>query len=148
MKIFCLLLGLFVSFAFALTYHGSDLSSLAIVEKNGVSFSDNGNKAPFETILRNHGSNAARIRIWTAGDYSLDYGLALAKRVKAAGMTLVVDLHFSDTCMMSPFVLPLFTDSVGCLALGADPGKQGIPSSWPKDLNGLNTQIYTSVMSI
>lgn len=29
--------------------------------------------------------------------------------------------------------------------LGADPGKQAIPSSWPKDLAGLNTQIYTYV---
>ena len=28
---------------------------------------------------------------------------------------------------------------------GADPGHQSIPSSWPKDLDGLNTQIYTYV---
>jgi arabinogalactan endo-1,4-beta-galactosidase len=26
--------------------------------------------------------------------------------------------------------------------VGADPGKQAIPSSWPKDLAGLNTKIY------
>ena len=92
------LFSLFVAQALSLTYRGSDLSSLAIVEKNGVKFSDNGQVTPFETILRNHGSNAARIRVWTAGDYNLNYGLQLAKRVKAAGMTLIVDLHFSDTC--------------------------------------------------
>ena len=93
-----LLLGLFVSAAFGLTYRGSDLSSVAVVEKNGISYTDNGKKLPLETILKNHGSNAARIRIWTAGDYNLNYALALGKRVKAAGMTLIVDLHYSDTC--------------------------------------------------
>lgn len=95
------LLGCFVSAAFALTYRGSDLSSVAVVEKNGISYTDNGQKLPFETIVKNHGSNAARIRIWTAGDYNLNYALALGKRVKTAGMTLIIDLHFSDTCRPS-----------------------------------------------
>ena len=81
-----------------LTYHGADISSLAVVERQGVHYSDNGQQQPFETILKNHGMNAARVRIWTAGDYNLQYGLALARRVKAAGMTLIVDLHYSDTC--------------------------------------------------
>ena len=93
-----LLLSLFLSQALALNFRGSDLSSLLIVERNGVSFSDNGQVQPFETILKNHASNTARIRVWTAGDYNLNYGLQLAKRVKAAGMTLIIDLHFSDTC--------------------------------------------------
>jgi arabinogalactan endo-1,4-beta-galactosidase len=31
---------------------------------------------------------------------------------------------------------------------GADPGHQSIPSGWPTDLNGLNTQIYTYGNSI
>jgi len=112
----------------ALQYRGSDFSSLAIVEKNGVKFKDNGQTLPFETIVKNHGSTAARIRVWTAGDYNLSYGLALAKRIKNAGLTLVVDLHFSDTW--------------------ADPGHQGIPSGWPQDLNGLNTEIYTYTMNL
>lgn len=97
MRLLLLLLTSITS-SLALTYRGSDFSSLAIVERNGVSFSDNGKVTPFETILKNHGSNAARVRIWTAGDYTLSYGLQLAKRIKAAGMTLIVDLHFSDTC--------------------------------------------------
>jgi len=118
-----LFFSLLFSQSLALTYRGSDFSSLAIVEKSGVKYTDNGQVTPFENILRNHGSNTARIRVWTAGDYTLSYGLQLAKRVKAAGMTLIVDLHLSDTW--------------------ADPGKQAIPSSWPTTLDGLNTQIYT-----
>ncbi|THH13263.1 hypothetical protein EUX98_g9746, partial [Antrodiella citrinella] len=127
-RIVLLFFGLLISQSLALKYRGSDFSSLAIVEKSGVSFSDNGRVTPFETILKNHGSNTARIRVWTAGDYSLSYGLQLAKRVKAAGMTLIVDLHLSDTW--------------------ADPGKQAIPSSWPTTLSGLNTQIYTYAQDV
>ncbi len=43
----------------------------------------------------------ARIRVWTSesdDEYSLDYGLALAKRAVKAGMALTIDLHYSDTC--------------------------------------------------
>ncbi|KAI0720349.1 arabinogalactan endo-1,4-beta-galactosidase [Cerioporus squamosus] len=128
---FALLPILLLSFSWlasALTYHGADISSLAVVEKQGVRYSDNGQGQPFETILKNHGMNAARIRIWTTGDYNLQYGLALARRVKAAGMTLIVDLHYSDTW--------------------ADPGKQAIPSGWPTNLDGLNTQIYNYTLNL
>lgn len=81
-----------------LTYKGADFSSLALMEKAGRSFTQSGSKQPLEKILASQGCNAARIRVWTAGDYNLAYGLALAKRVKAAGMKVMVDLHFSDTC--------------------------------------------------
>ncbi|KAF9010122.1 arabinogalactan endo-1,4-beta-galactosidase [Cyathus striatus] len=118
-----------------LTYHGADFSSLINLENSGLVYKDSssGSGAKFETILHNHGVNLARIRVWTStsySQYSLDYALALAKRARAAGMDLLVDLHYS---------VPL-----GRLwMLGADPGKQGIPASWPKDLSGLNTQIWT-----
>lgn len=102
--------------ASALTYKAADISSLAIVEKAGIKYTDGGKVTPFETIIHNHGANTVRIRVWTAGDYNLQYGLALAKRVKAAGLTLVVDLHYSDTCasyhkqtlliILTPFLLP------------------------------------------
>lgn len=106
-----------------LTYRGADISSLTMLESSGIKYSDNGQTLAFETILKNHGMNTARIRIWTAGTYNLNYGLALAKRIKAAGMTLIVDLHYSDTW--------------------ADPAHQSIPSGWPTDLSGLNTKIWT-----
>ncbi|KAF8069086.1 glycoside hydrolase family 53 protein [Lyophyllum atratum] len=115
----------------ALTYRGADFSSLVNLENSGRVFKDGGTTIKFETILKNHGANLARIRIWTStsnSEYSLAYGLALAKRAAAAGMTLLIDLHYSDTW--------------------ADPGKQAIPSSWPKDLAGLNTQIYTYTNSL
>lgn len=82
----------------ALTYHGADISSLPVVENAGIKYSDNGSQKPFETILKNHGLNAARVRVWTKGQYDQNYALALAKRIKAAGLTLLVDLHYSDTC--------------------------------------------------
>ncbi|KAF8151191.1 endogalactanase [Pholiota molesta] len=98
------------------------------LEQSGLVYKDasSASGAKFETILHNHGTNLARIRVWTStsnSDYSLTYGLALAKRAQAAGMNILVDLHYSDTW--------------------ADPGKQAIPSGWPTDLAGLNTQIYT-----
>jgi len=116
-----------VPWASALTYHGADFSSLVNLEESGLVYKDASSRkdATFETILHNHGTNLARIRVWTStnsSEYSLNYGLALAKRVKAAGMDVLVDLHYSDTW--------------------ADPGKQAIPSSWPTDLAGLKTQIH------
>ncbi|PPQ91634.1 hypothetical protein CVT25_013189 [Psilocybe cyanescens] len=132
-----LISALYLSLAFliplgeALQYRGADFSSLANLEKTGRTYKDNGQTVKFETILRNHGANLARIRVWTSnndGEYSLNYGLALAKRAVAAGMELYIDLHYSDTW--------------------ADPGKQAIPSSWPKDLDGLNTQIYTYTLNL
>ncbi|KAA1470798.1 arabinogalactan endo-1,4-beta-galactosidase [Dentipellis sp. KUC8613] len=70
----------FVAHSLALTFRGSDLSSLVVVENQGVHFTDNGSQQPFERILVNHGSNAARIRVWTAGQYDTSYALNLAKR--------------------------------------------------------------------
>lgn len=95
---YLLIIGSLLQSAVSLTYKGADFSSLPLVESEGYSYSDDGTTEAFETILANHDCNTARIRVWTSGDYDLDYGLSLAKRVVAAGMTLVVDLHYSDTC--------------------------------------------------
>ncbi|KAL0577635.1 hypothetical protein V5O48_004360 [Marasmius crinis-equi] len=120
------MLAVLLPFASALTYHGADYSSLINLENAGRTFKDNGTTAKFDAILAKRGVNLARIRIWTSNsdsNYSLNYGLQLAKRAKALGMKLLIDLHYSDTW--------------------ADPGHQAIPSGWPTDLNGLNTKIYT-----
>lgn len=136
-------------FVGALTYKGADFSSLALVEKAGHSFSTGGSKKPLETILAAQGCNAARIRVWTAGDYNLAYGLALGKRAKAAGMKVVVDLHFSDTCESAkmPWLCRFEADSPA----GADPSHQAIPSSWggsSATLSSLNSAIYECVGSV
>ncbi|KAJ7635102.1 arabinogalactan endo-1,4-beta-galactosidase [Roridomyces roridus] len=115
----------------ALTYHCADFSSVINLENSGTSYKDSGTTAKLETILHNHGTNLARIRVWTStnnADYSLTYGLQLAKRAVAAGMQIYVDLHFSDTW--------------------ADPGHQAIPSGWPTTLAGLNTQVFTYTQNL
>ncbi|KAJ7291161.1 endogalactanase [Mycena rebaudengoi] len=115
----------------ALTWHGADFSSVANLESAGRVYRDNGVVTKLETILANHGTNLARIRIWTStsnSQYSLAYGLALAKRAVAARMSLLIDLHYSD--------------------IWADPGHQSIPAGWPTDLAGLNTKIYNYTNSL
>ena len=89
----------------ALPYHGADFSSLLLLENTtNITYSSPPYPSqPFETILAEHGTNLARIRIWTAGDYDLPYGLALAKRAQAAGMNLLIDLHYDDTCKVFRF---------------------------------------------
>ena len=85
----------------ALPYHGADFSSLLLLESTtDIQYAASSNAAPqpFEQILYDYGVNLARIRIWTAGTYNLTYGLELAKRAKAAGMDLLIDLHYDDTC--------------------------------------------------
>ncbi|KAF7343488.1 Arabinogalactan endo-beta-1,4-galactanase [Mycena venus] len=116
----------------ALTYHGADFSSLINLENSGRTYHDSATSSTkFETILAAHGTNLARIRIWTStnnADYSLTYGLGLAKRAAAAGMAIYLDMHYSDTW--------------------ADPGHQAIPAGWPTDLAGLNTKIFTYTQSV
>lgn len=122
---FALLLGLFslLSSVSAIQWRGADFSSLANLENSGIRYKENGQTLPLEKILSNHGANLARIRVWTGNEYNLNYAINLAKRARSAGMEIMVDLHYSDSW--------------------ADPGKQWIPSSWPKDLAGLNTQVWT-----
>ncbi|KDQ58809.1 glycoside hydrolase family 53 protein [Jaapia argillacea MUCL 33604] len=81
----------------ALSYHCADFSSLPVLEASGQTYTDYGIVKPYEDILASRGTNLARIRVWTAGDYNLTASLALAKRAVRAGMEVYVDLHFSDS---------------------------------------------------
>jgi len=109
--------------AIALTWRGADISSVPIVEAAGITYKDtNGVAGKFENIAYAHGMNTARVRLWTTGQYNTTFGLALGKRIKAAGMTLIVDLHFSDTW--------------------ADPGHQATPAGWGTTVAALNTNIH------
>jgi arabinogalactan endo-1,4-beta-galactosidase len=87
----------------SLTYKGVDWSSLLIEEAAGYSYKS-GNKSgltqPLETILKSSGVNTVRQRVWvnpTGGNCNLDYNIKLAKRAKAAGLGVYLDLHLSDT---------------------------------------------------
>ena len=141
--LFCILVPILQ--VLSLPLNGADISSLPLLESQGIRYSDGGSVKPFETILAGHGFSLARIRVWTAGTYTQSYALSLAKRAKAAGMKILVDLHYSDTCKRLFYLRPWLQLADMCRAQGADPGHQAIPASWPTDLNGLNTQIYTLV---
>lgn len=100
MQLSALLLCLFIPVLqiLALPLNGADFSSLSLLESQGITYKDNGAEKPFEQILWSHGFELARIRVWTAGTYTQSYALALAKRAKAVGMKILIDLHYSDTC--------------------------------------------------
>jgi len=100
---------------------GADISFLPELEARGMKFSDNGAEKDAIEILKNHGFNYVRLRVFNdpARDsgYSPGKGFCdmentkkMAKRVKAAGMKLLLDFHYSD--------------------YWADPGKQYKPAAW------------------
>lgn len=99
---------------------GADISFLPQLEKEGVHFSVDGKQDDAINILKAHGFNYIRLRIFnnpTAdsgyskdGYCGLDETLRMAKRIKAANMKFLLDFHYSDTW--------------------ADPGKQFKPEAW------------------
>jgi beta-galactosidase len=100
---------------------GADISFLPQLEDRKIKFSDKGTEKDAILILKDHGFNYVRLRIFNdpARDsgYSRGRGFCdlahtkdMAKRVKAAGMKLLLDFHYSDTW--------------------ADPGKQYKPAAW------------------
>lgn len=141
---------LLITNTLALTYRGADFSSLPLLEAKGQKYSDGGSTKALEKILASHGTNLARIRVWAAdnSDYNLAKMVALGVRAKAAGMSVMVDLHYSDTCRFNLLdCVRDYSDGVAdATCAGADPSKQGIPSGWAKDLSGLNTAVYELVL--
>ena len=94
---------------------GADVGFLQGQERRGVVFHDrNGRERECLELLKNdYQISAIRMRVWVnprGGDCDKNELLAMAKRVKALGMDLMVDFHYSDTW--------------------ADPQKQGIPAAW------------------
>ena len=103
---------------------GADISWVQAAEDRGVRYSDNGVQKDILEILKDHGFNYIRLRVFVdptkattkdrpysmQGYCDLSHTIAMAKRVKAAGMGLFIDFHYSDSW--------------------ADPGKQFTPSSW------------------
>jgi beta-galactosidase len=100
---------------------GADISFLPELEARGIKFSDNGIEKDAIEILKAHGINYVRLRIFNnpaaENGYSPQKGFCdlentkkMAKRVKAAGLKLLLDFHYSD--------------------YWADPGKQYKPAAW------------------
>lgn len=100
---------------------GVDFSHLAYFESQGVIYKDGGQVEDGIQILKNHGINCVRLRLFTssaaqaaADPYNYinntDYTVPLAVRVKNAGLLFCLDFHYSDTW--------------------ADPGHQAMPAAW------------------
>jgi len=100
---------------------GADISFLPQLEARGMKFSDKGVEKDAIQILKDHGFNYVRLRIFNdpandsgyspkLGFCDLEHTKQMAKRVKAAGMKLLLDFHYSD--------------------YWADPGKQYKPAAW------------------
>ncbi|MCM3629185.1 glycosyl hydrolase 53 family protein [Paenibacillus glycanilyticus] len=107
---------------------GVDISTLQALEDRNVKFYDGGTQQDLLTIMKNHGVNYVRLRLWNnpvqADGYNdKEHVLAMAGRVKAEGLKLLLDFHYSD--------------------FWADPGQQVKPAAW-KDLSfaDLKTAVY------
>ena len=113
-------------------YVGGDISLLPKYEEAGVVYKDKEGQTVSDVLafFRQQGQNAMRVRLFVSPDGSdkavcqdLDYVKALGKRIKDAGLKLMLDFHYSDTW--------------------ADPVKQWTPAAW-QDLNNdqLQDKIY------
>ena len=113
---------------------GFDISTLLEVERHGGVFHDGGGAEDVLTILKRYGASWVRLRLWNdpydgegnsygAGVCDLPTLLTLARRARNAGMSWLLDLHYSD--------------------FWADPGKQTVPKAWRGlDEAGLERAVY------
>jgi beta-galactosidase len=87
---------------------GADISFLPQLEERGTKFYESGKQLDAVRLLADHGFNYIRLRIFVnpenANGYSpgrefcdLSHTLRMAKRVKEAGMKLLLSFHYSDT---------------------------------------------------
>lgn len=100
---------------------GMDVSTLIEEEACGAKYYDHGEPGELLQILKKYGCNSVRLRLWNdpydengnpygAGTNDLTKTIALAKRAKSLGMSVLLDYHYSD--------------------FWADPGKQVAPKAW------------------
>ena len=121
---------------------GVDASMVNEVEKaGGVYYNNQGQEQDVFEVLRDNGVNFARLRLWNdpyrkvgnkpygGGNNNYANDLIMAKRIKKAGLNLMIDFHYSD--------------------FWADPDHQQVPKAWQNDdyTNPNNTQIPERVKS-
>lgn len=117
---------------------GGDISLLPTYEKYKTEYRDsNGRTVPFMDLVKTEGGwNAVRVRLFVNPENApgsakkegvcqdINYIIPLCKQVKAAGMKLMLDFHYSDTW--------------------ADPSKQFTPKAWEKaSRQALADSVYT-----
>jgi arabinogalactan endo-1,4-beta-galactosidase len=141
-----LLIGLSLSFVHAAApaensqfIVGGDVSMLPAIEKAGGVFRQDGVAADALRIMRDHGCNLFRVRLFVHPDpdfthsdgaiQDLKYVKLLAKRIHASGAQFLLDIHYSDTW--------------------ADPGKQFTPQAWKDlDFEALQHQVHDYTLSV
>lgn len=122
-------------------YSGADPSEIPEVEATGGRYYDQRAHGDPLVIMRSHGINLIRLRVWvhptlnSMGTFTLDaycgtaHTLAMAKRAFAAGLKVAIDFHYSDWW--------------------ADPGHQNPPAAW-KDMDHaqLVSEVYRYTKSV
>ncbi len=100
---------------------GADLSTLPDVEADGGRFFDGGKEGLIDDILIEKGFSSTRLRVWNdpydkngkpygGGTCDTERMIRTAVRLREKGMSLLLDLHYSD--------------------FWCDPARQGIPKAW------------------
>lgn len=101
---------------------GADISWASEMSASGRKFKKaDGSEAALPEVLKEAGVNAVRLRVWVdpyKGWSGKADVLSMAKQVKAAGLALMVDFHYSD--------------------FFADPGRQKMPAAWASDASDLS----------
>jgi arabinogalactan endo-1,4-beta-galactosidase len=117
--------------------YGADVSWLPQMEAQGVLFyNDAGVQEDCLQILKEHGVNSIRLRVWVnpstdkcTGHCSKDETVAMAKRAAAMGFRILLDFHYSDSW--------------------ADPGKQTKPDAWSgHSIGQLTTDVYSHTTDV
>jgi arabinogalactan endo-1,4-beta-galactosidase len=108
-------------------YLGADISELSQLEQQGGVYMDGDRPGDALAIFMKNGWTCFRLRIWVDprnGVNGLEYTTKLAKRIKDAGGTFMLDFHYSDWW--------------------ADPQKQNKPAAWATlDFDALVKQTET-----
>ncbi|MFI9006020.1 arabinogalactan endo-beta-1,4-galactanase [Actinosynnema sp. NPDC053489] len=122
-----------VSAAGTLSMLGADVSTAQRALDLGARYYDASGTAhdPLD-ILKGVGVNYVRLRVWNnprSGYNNKDKVLRYARAVKARGLKLLVDFHYSDTW--------------------ADPGKQAKPAAWATHgIDRLQTDLYNHTYDV
>ncbi len=108
-------------------YKAVDISSLPEIEDKGIRFYDsNGIEKPFTDILKNHGVNTIRLKLWVHPEdpvNGLEQVAAFSGRLRNEGFKIWLTVHYSDTW--------------------ADPGDQHTPQAWQElSMETLKDSVY------
>ena len=100
-------------------YVGADLSYTNELEDCGVKYTENGVETDIFTLFQQHGANMVRLRLWHNPTWTSYSTLAdvkrSARRAKDAGMSVLLDFHYSDTW--------------------TDPAQNLVPAAWAAVVN-------------